>query len=266
MIAFRQAIFPGDVGADVLAVKHALRRMGIKGSGAMNSSRRAGEAFVAALEVAQRRGDIKVDGKYNKETHEFISPHFTAKDAELYKSAAIRKPKEPPPPTGDAAKNAKRLLEFHGLGTYRADSSGDLDDIKATAEGKAVRSRSGKFVHIDPRVMRVLVHLIESGHTIGTSAICSDHHDDGEHGHAGGFAVDISSIDGHSLASSSARTVALKVDKALHDAGILLPRQLITGGVGNVLENEFELLTIPNAAFFGPTQMHAHTNHIHVGY
>ena len=48
MLAFRQVIFPGDVGADVLAVKHALRRMGIKGSGAMNSSRRAGEAFVDA--------------------------------------------------------------------------------------------------------------------------------------------------------------------------------------------------------------------------
>jgi hypothetical protein len=114
--------------------------------------------------------------------------------------------------------------------------------------------------------MRVLVHLIESGHTIGTSAICSDHHDDGEHGHAGGFAVDISSIDGHSLASSSARSVALKIDKALHDAGVLLPRQLITGGVGHVLDNEFELFTIPNASFFGSQTMHDHTNHIHVGY
>jgi hypothetical protein len=266
MVAFRQVIFPGDVGADVLAVKHALRRMGIKGSGAMNSTRRAGEAFVAALEVAQRRGSIKVDGKYGKDSHKFISPHFTAKDAELYKSAVIREQKQPPAPKGDAAANAKRLVKFHAQGKYRADSAGDLEDIRATAEGKAVRSRSGKFVHIDPRVMRVLVHLIESGHTIGTSAICSDHHDDGEHGHAGGFAVDISSIDGQSLASGSARTVALKIDKALHDAGVLLPRQLITGGVGQVLDNEFELLTIPNASFFGLKTMRDHTNHIHVGY
>lgn len=30
----------------------------------------------------------------------------------------------------------------------------------------AVRSRSGGFVYIDEWVMRVLVHLIESGHTI----------------------------------------------------------------------------------------------------
>jgi len=266
MVAFKQVIFPGDSGADVLAVKHALRRMGIKGSGAMNMSRRAGEAFVAALEVAQRRGSIKVDGKYGKDSHTFISPHFTAKDEELYASAAIRKPKQPKVANGDAAAMAKRLLELHAQGKYRADNAGDLADIKATAEGKAVRARSGKFVHIDPRVMSVLIHLIESGHTIGTSAICSDHHDDGEHGHAGGFAVDISSIDGHSLASSSARMVTLKVDRALHDAGVLLPRQLITGGVGNVLDNEFELLTIPNAPFFGPKTMHDHCNHIHVGY
>jgi hypothetical protein len=266
MVAFRQVIFPGDVGADVLAVKHSLRRMGIKGSGAMNTSRRAGDAFVAALEVAQRRGSIRIDGKYGKDSHQFISPRFTAKDAQLYKSAAIRKPKQLPAPSGDAAGNARRLLELHAQGKYRADNGGDLEDIKATAVGKAVRSRSGKFVHIDPRVMRVLVHLIESGHTLGTSAICSDHHDDGEHGHAGGFAVDISSIDGHSLASNSARSVALKIDKALHAHGVLLPRQLITGGVGLVLENEFELLTIPSASFFGSQTMHAHTNHIHVGY
>ena len=34
MIAFKQLILPGDVGADVLAVKQAMRRMGVKGSGA----------------------------------------------------------------------------------------------------------------------------------------------------------------------------------------------------------------------------------------
>ena len=64
-------------------------------------------------------------------------------------------------------------------GKYRADNPGDLVDIKATAEGAPVHSQHGGFVRIDERVMRVLVHLIEQGHTIGTSAICSDHHDDG---------------------------------------------------------------------------------------
>jgi Putative peptidoglycan binding domain len=266
MVKFRQHILPGDVGSDVLAVKHTLRSMGIKGSGAMNMSDRAGDAFVTALQVAQRRGGVTADGKYGKDTHAVIAPHFTAADEALYRTAAIRKPEQPPAPTGDAAANAKRLLTFHSEGKYHSDNPGDLLDIQATAAGRAVRSRSGKFVHVDERVMRVLVHLIENGHTIGTFAICSDHHDDGPHGHAGGFAVDISSIDGHSVASSSSRAVVLAIDKALHEAGVLLPRQLITGGVGNILDPEISGFSIPNPAFFGSVTMREHCNHIHVGY
>lgn len=267
MVKFRQLILPGDIGSDVLAVKHALQKMGIGGSGAMNPSRRAGPAFVKALEVAQRQNGLLVDGKYGKDSHGVIAPHFTAADEALYKRAKLRTPKQPPAPSGNgAAAAAKRLLKLQAQGKYHADSAGDLADIEATAAGQAVRSRSGAFVHIDARVMRVLVRLIESGHTIGTSAMCSDHHDDGPHGHAGGFAVDISTIDGHSVAESSSRAVVLAVDRALHHPGNLLPRQLITGGVGNVLDQEISGLTIPNAAFFGPTTMREHCNHIHVGY
>ncbi len=266
MVPFRQPIFPGDVGSDVLAVKHALCRMGIKGAGAMNMSRRAGDAFVTTLGVAQRQHGVAATGKYEKDTHAVVAPHFNAADQALYRTATIRNLVPPPPPTGDAAANAKRLLTFHSEGKYHADSAGDLDDIHATSQGKPVRSRSGKLVHVDERVMRILVHLIESGHTIGTSAICSDHHDDGEHGHAGGFAVDISTIDGHSVASSSARAVVIEIDRELHAAGVLLPRQLITGGVGNVIDAEISGFTIPNTTVFGPKTMREHTNHIHVGY
>jgi putative peptidoglycan binding protein len=266
MVKFKQLILPGDVGSDVLAVKHALKRMGIGGSGAMNPSRRAGPAFVKALEVAQRQHGLLVDGKYGKDSHGVIAPHFTAADAALYERAAIRTPEQPPALSGDAVAPAKRLLELRAQGRYRAEGAGDLADVEATAAGRAVRSALGRFVHIDARVMRVLVHLIESGHTIGTSAICSDHGNDGEHGHAGGFAVDISSIDGHSVGVSSTRALVLAIDRALHQAGPLLPRQLITGGVGNAPDEEISGLTIPNAAFYGPTTMREHCNHIHVGY
>jgi hypothetical protein len=61
MVKFRQHILLGDVGAAVLAVKHTLRSMGIKGSGAMNMSDRAGDAFVTALQVAQRRGGVTAE-------------------------------------------------------------------------------------------------------------------------------------------------------------------------------------------------------------
>jgi hypothetical protein len=266
MVKFKQLILPGDAGLDVLAVKHALKRMGIGGSGAMNPSRRAGPAFVKALEVAQRQHGLLVDGKYGKDSHGVIAPHFTAADVALYKRAALRTLEQPPALSGDAVAPAKRLLELRAQGKYRADNVRDLADIEATAAGRAVRSALGRFVHIDARVMRVLVHLIESGHTIGTSAICSDHGNDGEHGHAGGFAVDISSIDGHSVAVSSTRALVLTIDRALHQSGPLLPRQLITGGVGNVLDQEISGLTIPNAAFYGSTTMREHCNHIHVGY
>ena len=265
MIDFKQLILPGDVGSDVLAVKHTLRRMAIKGNEAITMNNTAGPAFVATLRNAQAQGDITVDGKYGRNTHALIAPHFTPDDEAMYQRAAIRRP-VPELASGDAAANARQLLQFQAQGKYQADNAGDLKDIQATAAGRAVRSQSGQMVHIDARVMQVLVHLIDSGHTLGTFAICSDHHDDGPHGHAGGRAVDISTIDGHSVATPSARAAVIQVDKQLHNAGALVPRQLITGGVGNKIDQTIEGLTIPSAAFYGPETMQEHTNHIHVGY
>ncbi|HEX3909187.1 MAG TPA: peptidoglycan-binding domain-containing protein [Solirubrobacteraceae bacterium] len=267
MVEFRQLILPDDVGSDVLAVKHALRAMAVPGGDGMKLNDDAGPAFVKALRSAQQHAGISVDGKYGKESHGLIAPHFSAADEALYKNAKIRNHDAPPGPGADAAANAKRLLSFHSQGKYRADNSGDLADVQATAEGRAVHSRSGKLVHIDARVMRVLVHLIEIGHTIGTFAICSDHRDDGPHGHAGGMSVDISSIDGHSIALASARALVIKVDNELHQAGALVPRQLISGGVGNVRDAEISRLSIPGAdSFYGRETMAEHCNHIHVGY
>ena len=267
MVEFRQLILPGDGGSDVLAVKHALRAMGTKGAGTMDASQDAGPAFVKTLEAAQQHGGLAADGKYGKESHSLIAPHFTSTDEELYREAKIRNHDAPPAPSGDAAANAKRLLQFHADGKYHTDNAGDLSDIQATAAGHAVRSQSGQLVHIDARVMRILVHLIENGHTIGTSAICSDHHDDGVNGHAGGKAVDVSSIDGHSIALASARALVIKLDTELHHAGALVPRQLITGGVGKMRDAEISRLSIPGAdSVFGPKTMAEHCDHIHVGY
>jgi hypothetical protein len=196
-----------------------------------------------------------------------IAPHFDAADEALYEKAAIRVLEDLPAPAGNAAALAQQLLQLQGQGKYHSDNPGDIVDLKATAAGKAVRSQSGQLVHVDERVLRVLIHLIEQGHTIGTFAICSDHHDDGPHGHAGGLAVDISSIDGHSIASSSARAAVLAVNRKLHDAGALKPRQLISGGVGNVRDSEISALSLPAAdSFFGTSTMLDHCNHIHVGY
>lgn len=265
MINFKQLILPGDVGSDVLAVKHTLRRMAIKGNEAIRMNNTAGPPFVATLRSAQAQGDITIDGKYGPNTHALIAPHFTPDDEALYQRAAIRRPLAALA-SGDAAANARQLLQFQAQGRYHADNPGDLSDIQATAGGRAVHSQSGQMVHIDARVMQILVHLIDNGHSIGTFAICSDHHDDGPHGHAGGRAVDISTIDGHSIATLSARAAVIQIDKQLRNAGALVPRQLITGGVGNKIDQSIEGLTIPNPAFYGPETMKEHTNHIHIGY
>lgn len=265
MIAFRQLILPEDVGSDVLAVKHTLRVMGFEGSEAITMNDRAGPAYVATLRHAQADAGLTVDGKYGRDSHAIIAPHFTGADEELYRLAAIRRPQRPAV-SGDAAANARQLLQFRAQGKYHADNPGDLNDVEATAAGRPVRSQSGQLVRIDPRVMQVLVRLIGNGHTIGTFAICSDHHNDGPHGHAGGFAVDISSVDGHSIASPSARAAVIQLDEELHNAGALVPRQLITGGVGNVIDETIERLTIPNPGFYGAQTMRQHTNHVHVGY
>jgi hypothetical protein len=267
MIPFKQLILPGDVGPDVHAVKDTLKRMGVMGSGAMSMSTKAGPAFVSTVRTAQLNGGILVDGKYGKDTHGLIAPHFSHDDEVEYQTATIRTHEPPPLPAGNAAAAAKKLLQLQAEGKYHADNPLDLGDIQATAQGQAVHSQHGGLVHIDARVMKVIVRLIGLGHTIGTFAICSDHHDDGPHGHAGGMAVDISTIDGHSVASASARALVLQVDHQLHNAGALLPRQLISGGVGNVRDMEISALSIPGAdSFFGAATMAEHCNHIHVGY
>lgn len=269
MVPFKQSILPGDVGSDVLAVKNTMRRLGIKGSGAMNMGGRAGPAFVAALKLTQRHFEVQMDGKYGQETHGVVATHFDAADQALYQQAAIRKRPQPPAPSGDAAAAAKQLLALQAQGKYHADNAADLGDIHATAAGQAVHSQSGQMIHIDARVFQVLIHLIGLGHKIGTFAICSDHHFDSPTGHSGGRAVDISSIDGVAVAApaSSSKALVLKIDNALHAAGPLKPRQLITGGCGNARDAEISALSIPAAdSFFGPDTMQDHCNHIHVGY
>lgn len=166
-----------------------------------------------------------------------------------------------------AAASAKHLLKLHREGRYLPEGPGDLKDIEATAAGRTVHCPGGPPVHIDERVVRVLVWLIEKkGHVIGTFAICSDHGFDSPKGHAGGFAVDISRIDGQSIATASARAQVIEVDNELHHAGELTPRQLITGGVGSVSDPAIARLTIPSPEFYGPDTMKEHCNHIHVGY
>lgn len=270
MVKFRQLIRPGQKGRDVVAVKDAMLRMGVKGSGALGKTNRAGPQFVKCIKRVQLNHGIKVDGIYGKLTHKIIAPHFSAYDRWRYRTAKLRKPKEPTAIDMSAQTAARKLLEFHTQGKYRADNSGDLRDLERTAQGLPVWSQAGRWVHINKHPLEALVFLIEKGFHIGTFAICSDHHYDGPHGHAGGLAVDISSINGVSVAShtEASKELTLKVAEIIRNE---MPAELhawqeICDGYGYVHYQPIANCTIPNPAFYGYSTMSEHRNHIHLGY
>jgi hypothetical protein len=268
MIKFRQLIKPGQDGRDIKAVKRAMRKMHVKNSGALVVNKHAGHAFVTCIKTIQRNHGLKVDGIYGPTTHGIIAPHFDIYGRYLYRTARIRKAVVPPLTSKDAQVFAKQLLTYNKEGKYHADNSGDLYDIQRTAIGLPVWSQGGYWVHIDYRPLKLLCALIAAGHKIGTYAICSDHHYDGPHGHSGGLAVDISSIDGKSVASYNAKTVTLNLAKKIHNMpGDLRPWQEICGGYGNHRDSEISAQSIPAAdSFYGSVTMYQHCNHIHVGY
>jgi hypothetical protein len=258
----------------VFAVKRGMVAMGATGAGGMiltgPAKRRAGTTFVDVLHGIQRRHGLAADGKYGPASHAVIAPHFDLYGVSLYKAAAIRTHTPPAPPiwSENAVTAAKALLKLAAAGDYRADNPGDLRDIRATADGKPVWSRLGKYVYIDPRPLELIHWLIAvHGLRIGTFALCSDHHDDGPHGHAGGLAVDISSINGISIsaAGTQAHQQTLAVAKLCRAAG-KTPRQLICAGSGYVYYADIEACCIPNAAFYGQTTLSQHRNHIHCGF
>lgn len=273
MVKFRQLIRPGQRGRDVLAVKDGMQRMGVHDSESMNKrSNKAGPEFVRCVRRVQRHHGLKEDGIYGKMTHKIVAPHFTAWDRFRYRRAKLRRPKHPPIPKLSAQAAAHRLLDLHAQGRYHADNPGDLYDIQRTAKGLPVWSPLGYWVHIDKRVLEALVFLIEEkNYKIGTFALCSDHHTiDGRHGHNGGHAVDIDSINGIPIKSwsSEARRLTLEVATILrhHMPATLTPWQQICYGYGYHHDSEIAACTLPSIGFYNYSTLLAHENHIHFGY
>lgn len=272
MVKYRQPIKPGNRGRDVRAVKRTMLRMHVSGSGAMGKSDFSGEAFVNCITTVQKNHGLKQDHIYGKLTHNVIAPHFKAYDRLLYRTAKIRNPPHPPATDLSAQAAARRLLELHNQGKYHTDNPGDLSDIQRTAEGKPVWSPLGYWVHIDRRALEILVWLIDDNNLrIGTFAICSDHHTiDGRHGHNGGHAVDIDSIDNEPVHvnSTTSRANTLKVMNLLrnHTPSELRPWQLICDGYGYHYDGAISSLMLPSASFYNYSTRVAHRNHIHTGY
>lgn len=265
MIKFRQPIKLGDKGRDVKAVKDALLKMEVKGSGKMDKhTNEAGKSFVACIKTVQKIYKLKVDGVYGPKTHAHVAPHFSLFDKWRYRTAKIRKA---PAPTSAVAA-AKRLVELHSKGKFRDDRGTVFAQIEASAQGKPVRNAIGQEIMIDARVLEALVWLIDDkGFGVGCFALCSDHPYDGTHGHAHGHAVDISSIDGISVTSSSVKPTLIRLLSAIHSPGDHKPWQLINGGFANHRDPQCSAYCIPAAdSYYGAAVMQEHTNHVHVGY
>lgn len=272
MLKFRQIIRPGQRGRDVKAVKLAYKRIGVQDSGKLNLSKRAGPAFVHVTKAFQRNHDLKSDGVYGRKTHVKLrslkrngKPAFSWWARKLYRTSRIRHPHVPPVTDMTAAQAAKYLLNSS---KYHSDNYGDHLDLVRTSQGLPVWSQGGYWVHLDKRVLQALIFIIEKGYSVGTFALCSDHHWDGPHGHAGGQAVDISSINGNLVASYRARADTLAVAKLLRSGmpATLKPWQEICDGYGYIHDPEISACTIPGAYFYGYTTMSQHRNHIHLGY
>lgn len=268
MVKFRQTIRAGQHGRDVKATKDGMLRMHVDGSGGLGKTDFAGPAWVRCVRTVQKNHGLPVDGVYGPATHKIIAPHFTAFDNWRYRTAKIRHNKAPVATNMSAQTAAKQLIKFHNENKFHDDSGRIMSQIHAAAEGKAVWSQAGKWVFLDKRMLEALVELVENNYHIGCFAMCSDHPYDGPHGHSGGKAVDISSVNGVSISSHDARYKTLQLAEHLHSKmpTVLRPWQLICDGYGYMHDPAISAETIPGAAFFGYATMSQHRNHVHVGY
>lgn len=276
MIELTHPIKPGMSGSDVKAVKLAYRRMGVQGSGSMTLSDRAGPAFVHTTRSFQRNHGLPVHDDYDKITHNKLANEkrdgksaFSTWAWLLFRRGQRKRNPVPQPVVNMSAQAAARKLkDFHAQGKFHDDSGRIMAQINAAAEGKPVWSQMGRWVHLDQRMLEALVELIEKGFRIGCFAMCSDHPYDGPHGHAGGKAVDISSVNGISIASHTARQVTVDVAWHLHHdmPTVLRPWQLICDGYGYMHDSTISALTLPSASFFGYATMRVHRTHVHLGY
>lgn len=260
MLKFKRTLHHGMKGRDVRGVKVALANAG-HGHKLALKTRFFGRAMFRQLRAFQKASHLTVDGIYGPTTHDALAPHFTAWATWLYEGQVVA-----PTVPGTAQAAAKRLLALHAQGKYRDDRGTELAQIQATAEGKTVTNAAGQHIHIQAKVMQVLCWLIDvKGFTIGTYALCSDHGFDSENGHAGGRAVDISSIDGITVTSSAVHPSLIRL---LHDlqSGPFVPWQLISGGYANHEDTTCKAFCIPSAAFYGEPTLSEHTNHVHVGF
>jgi hypothetical protein len=99
-------------------------------------------------------------------------------------------------PTGTAQDLATQLMQYVNNGKIKCTTAG-CPDIANTAKDISIKGGQGCTVDaLTPGLLGMLLELAQLNHTFTLSALCSDHHNDGPAGHAGGRAADFNTIDG----------------------------------------------------------------------
>jgi hypothetical protein len=129
--SYRQPIFPGDRGDDILAVRHALRALGheLPATGLT-----AGPEFVSAIERVQRNHGLSVDGRYGPTVHPIVAPHFNHQDIVLYKRAQLRTHYMSPfAQSGQLVPGrTDQGVDYHGVGPICAIGDGTIVGVGQT--------------------------------------------------------------------------------------------------------------------------------------
>jgi len=180
--------------------------------------------------------------------------------------------------SGSNAQLAQKILDYQKTGQYQCDNSGDCTDLLKIVNGQSLAGSDGcQAQTLDSRVLKLLLYTIENGFKIGTYALCGDHSFDSSGGHSGGFAVDISSVNGVALNqdTASAGTEGTKLDQFLNNLPSALKlNQQISYGYGehyykpmaDLQQANGQLCLNTCVSFYTQAVEDVHTNHIHAGY
>jgi putative peptidoglycan binding protein len=117
VIKFKQIIYPGDSGRDVVAVRRALRAMGHRRLSKHGHT--AGGQWVNTVMEVQRAHDLRHDGIYGPATHKIVAPHFDAYARWLYRHTASRTHELVNPFKHSKEVQANRIdmgVDYHGVG------------------------------------------------------------------------------------------------------------------------------------------------------
>ena len=184
-----------------------------------------------------------------------------------------------PVDAGTSPQLAQKILNYRATGQYNCDNPGDCADLQKVVAGQTLSGSQGCTAQtLDTHVLQLLLYAIEVGKfKIGTYAMCGDHSHDGAHGHSGGYAVDISSVNGVGVNQNSAqaKTNTLALDKFFNalPAALTLSQQ-ISYGYGNHYDADLaatqmygsKLCTTSCVSIYTLGVESEHENHIHAGY